>query len=68
MPWEYLSFLMMRKNKICHDLNEIMKKIVTFAFNAVELYVVTINKKPWTCVKEGCKALGYGKAWWPLIL
>ena len=33
-----------------------------FAFNAVELYVVTINKKPWTRVKEVCRALEYGKA------
>ena len=32
-----------------------------FAFNAVELYVVTVNGKPWTRAKEVCKALGYSK-------
>ena len=26
MPWEYLPFLMMKRNKIFHDLNNIMKK------------------------------------------
>ena len=37
---------MMSRNKIFHDFNEIMKKTMTFAFNAVKLCVVTINKKP----------------------
>ena len=32
-----------------------------FAFNAVDLYVVTINGKPWTRAKEVCKALEYQK-------
>ena len=32
-----------------------------FAFNAVELYVVTINGKPWTRAKEVWKALEYKK-------
>ena len=32
-----------------------------FAFNAVELKVVTINGKPWTRAKEVCKALEYNK-------
>ena len=31
------------------------------AFNAVELYIVTINEIPWTCAKEVCKALEYNK-------
>ena len=31
-------------------------------FNAVELCVVTINEKLWTCAKEVCRALEYGKA------
>ena len=31
-------------------------------FNAVELCVVTINEKLWTCAKEACRALEYGKA------
>ena len=32
-----------------------------FAFNAVELYVVTINGKSWARAKEVCKALEYKK-------
>ena len=32
-----------------------------FAFNAVELYVVTVNGKHWTRAKELCKALEYQK-------
>ena len=32
-----------------------------FAFNAVELYVVTANGKHWTRAKEVCKALEYQK-------
>ena len=30
-----------------------------FTFNAVELCVVTINEKPWTCAREVCRALEY---------
>ena len=33
-----------------------------FAFNAVEVYVVTINEKLWTRAREVCKALRYEKA------
>ena len=36
-----------------------MSFVMPFAFNAVELYVVTINGKPWTRAKEVCKALEY---------
>ena len=32
------------------------------AFNAVKLYVVTINGKPWARAREVCRALEYGKA------
>ena len=32
-----------------------------FSFNAVELCVVTINKKPWMHAREVCKALEYNK-------
>ena len=32
-----------------------------FSFNAVELFVVIINEKPWTRAKEVCKALEYNK-------
>ena len=32
-----------------------------FAFNAVELYIVTVNGKHWTRAKEVCKALEYQK-------
>ena len=33
-----------------------------FFFNAVELYVATINERPWTRAKKVCRALEYGKA------
>ena len=33
-----------------------------FSFNAIELWVVIINEKPWTRAKEACRALEYGKA------
>ena len=33
-----------------------------FVFNEVELCVVTINEKPWTCVREVYRTLEYGKA------
>ena len=32
-----------------------------FAFNAVELKIVTVNGKPWTRAKEVCRALEYKK-------
>ena len=32
-----------------------------FVFNAVELYVVTINEKRWTLTREVCKALRYNE-------
>ena len=38
-----------------------MSSVMPFAFNAVELYVVTINGKPWARAKEVCKALEYKK-------
>ena len=38
-----------------------MSSVVPFAFNAVELYVVTLNGKHWTRAKEVCKALEYNK-------
>ena len=38
-----------------------VSSVMPFAFNAVELYVVTINEKPWTRVREVCKALEYNK-------
>ena len=38
-----------------------MSSVMPFAFNEVELYVVTVNGKPWTRAKEVCKALGYSK-------
>ena len=36
-----------------------MSSVMPFAFNAVELYVVTVNGKHWTRAKEVCKALEY---------
>ena len=38
-----------------------MSFVMPFAFNEVELYVVTVNGKPWTRAKEVGKALGYRK-------
>ena len=38
-----------------------MSSVMPFAFNAVELYVVTVNGKHWTRAKEVCKALEYNK-------
>ena len=43
-----------QKKNFCH-------KIVC-RINAVELYVVTINEKPWTRARKVCKALKYEKA------
>ena len=36
-----------------------MSSVISFIFNAVDLYIVTINGKPWTRAKEVCKALKY---------
>ena len=38
-----------------------MSSVMPFAFNAVKLYVVTVNGKHWTRAKEVCKALGYSE-------
>ena len=38
-----------------------MSSVMPFAFKNVELYVVTVNGKPWTRAKEVCKALGYSE-------
>ena len=38
-----------------------MSSVMPFAFNAIKLCVVTINKKPWTRAKEVCKVLQYNK-------
>ena len=43
-----------------HELKK-MSSVMPFVFNAVELYVVTINEKPWTRTREVCKALRYNK-------
>ena len=39
-----------------------MSSVIPFSFNAVDLCVVTINKKHWARAREVCKALGYEKA------
>ena len=39
--------------------NKKMSSVMPFAFNEVELKVVTVNGKPWTRAKDVCKALGY---------
>ena len=38
-----------------------MSSVMPFSFNAVELCFVTINEKPWTRVREVCKALECNK-------
>ena len=38
-----------------------MSSVMSFAFNAVELCVVTINEKPWTRAREVRRALEYNK-------
>ena len=38
-----------------------MFSVMLFAFDTVEFYVVTINKKLWTRAREVCKALRYEK-------
>ena len=44
-----------------------MSSVIPFAFNAVELYVVTINGKLWTRAKEVYRALEYNKKTTDLI-
>ena len=36
-----------------------MSSVMLFTFNTVDLCVVAINEKPWTSVKEVCRALKY---------
>ena len=51
------------KNNLAGTQNLIkMSSVMPFAFNAVKLYVVTINKKPWTRAREVCMAPQCGKA------
>ena len=38
-----------------------MTSVMPFAFNAVELHVMTINEKPWTRSRKVRNALGYEK-------
>ena len=39
-----------------------MSCVMPFTFNAVNLYVVIINGKPWTCARVLCRALKYDKS------
>ena len=66
MPWEYLpSLMMMRKNKIFHDLNEIMKKLMstpastflTFCINHAPISPKTKTVKPHVCSATNLTAL-----------
>ena len=43
------------------ELQTNMSSDMPFTFNAVELYVVTINERPWTRAREVCKALEHNK-------
>ena len=36
-----------------------MSSVMPFTFNAIELCIAIINEKPWTRVREVCKALEY---------
>ena len=38
-----------------------MCSVMPFAFNTIELCVVTINEKPWARDREMCKLLEYNK-------
>ena len=38
-----------------------MSSVMPFAFNTVELCVVTLNNKPWTRAKKVCRALEHQK-------
>ena len=51
------------KNNLAGTQNLIkMSSVMPFAFNAVKLYVLTINKKPWTRAREVCMTPQCGKA------
>ena len=39
-----------------------ISSVMSFTFNAVELYVVTINEKLWATAREQCRTLRYEKA------
>ena len=43
------------------ELQTNMSSDMPFTVNAVELYVVTINQRPWTRAREVCKALEHNK-------
>ena len=46
------------KNDLAEALNLIkMSSVIPFVFNAVNLYVVTINEQPWTRARVVCRAL-----------
>ena len=57
----FVSGDQIQKNFDQKELQIKMSSVMPFSFNAVELCVVTINDKPWTCAKKVCKALGYNK-------
>ena len=56
-------FLFDDQTQIFFGLNEIKKisSVMPFSFNAVELNVMTINERPWTCAREVRRALQYNK-------
>ena len=43
------------------ELQTKMSSVMPFTFNAREFYVVTINERPWTRVREMCNTLDYNK-------
>ena len=38
-----------------------MSSVMSFTFNNINLYTVTVDGKPWTCFREVSRALEYGK-------
>ena len=51
---------LMTRYKKCLTQKEVqikMSSVMQFVFNAVELYVVTINERPWKCAREVCRVL-----------
>ena len=60
--WAFLCLVTGYKKPFDQKELQKMSSIVPFSFNAVELYIVTINEKPWTRARELCWIFQYGKA------
>ena len=58
----FVSGDQIQKNFDQKELQIKMSSVMPFAFNTVELHVVTINEKPWTRAREVYRVLEDGKA------